>query len=150
MLDEVFGQLKSRLEDELRKIVDKGDISARELENATKAVCLLEKLESSEKMSGGYSENSYRSHDNSSYRRGRNQNNGQYMSRGYHDYSGARTGYYDEGNSGRRYNDGGSYGEYSGHSTKDRMIAKLEQMMDEETGEYERGIIQKWLNRLEG
>ena len=43
----------------------------------------------------------------------------------------------------RRY-----YNGYSGHSIQDRMIDKLERMMDEAQTEHERQTVQTWINRL--
>ena len=39
-------------------------------------------------------------------------------------------------------------GGYSGHSIKDRMIARLEPMYDEATSEYERQLIKNTINRI--
>ena len=38
---------------------------------------------------------------------------------------------------------------YSGHSIKDRMIAKLEGMYDEAKTDHERQVIDQWIGRLE-
>ena len=65
---------------------------------------------------------SYDSEEGYSNRRGRNPVNGRYMSmtRGY-----------------------------SGHSIKDRMVSKLEAMMDEARSDYEREAIEEWIRKLE-
>lgn len=57
------------------------------------------------------------------------------------------TGRYMSGNNTRSYGmpDPG----YSGHSIKDRMVAKLEEMYDEAKTEHERQIVDEWINRLE-
>lgn len=146
-MEKVMTDLKHLLEDELRKIVEKNDISPVELENATKAVCLMQKVQeleewpSDDEMNGYYSRRSYNSYGYDpysmrSYRRGRDMNTGRYMSRA-------------DGRMPHRdhmvdVDDG-----YSGHSIKDRMIANLEAMMDEAGGEYERKTIGEWINRLE-
>ena len=86
-----------------------------------------------------YSENSYR--------RGRSRTTGRYMSRDnsndYYDNSGRN--YRDSGNSSRRYNDSSGY---SGHSLKDRMIAKLEEMLDDTQSRHEEQFINQWIDRL--
>ena len=84
----------------------------------------------------GYSSMSY--DERSSKRRGRNSMNGQYMSRRNVE------SYNDSGYSNRNYDRG-----KSGHSIKDRMIDRLERMMDEAGSDYERGEIGKWIERLE-
>lgn len=38
---------------------------------------------------------------------------------------------------------------YSGHSIKDRMVSKLEAMMDEARSDYEREAIEEWIRKLE-
>lgn len=132
--------LKSTLEDALRSIAEKKNVSPMDIETATKALCALEQIKVMEG-GDGYSENSYRrrrSHDGSyrSYEGGSN------------DSMNSREGSY------RRYHDGsyrGSYDEgYSGHSIKDRMVAKLEDMYDQAKSEHERQIVDEWIKRLEG
>ncbi|WP_028130291.1 hypothetical protein [Selenomonas sp. AE3005] len=135
--------LKSTLEDALRSIAEKKNISPSDIETATKALCALEQIKVME--GGGYSERSYRrmrSHDGS-----------------YRSHDGSYDGNYDGGmNSRDRYfnpsHDGsrdGSYdGGYSGHSIKDRMVAQLENMYDQAKSEHERQIVDEWIKRLEG
>lgn len=38
---------------------------------------------------------------------------------------------------------------YSGHSIKDRMVARLEDMMDEAKTDHERQTVSEWINRLQ-
>lgn len=45
--------------------------------------------------------------------------------------------------------EGGMRGGYSGHSIKDRMISKLEHMMDETDSEYEKNEIANYIRTLE-
>ena len=135
--------LKSTLEDALRSIAEKKNISPMDIETATKALCALEQIKVMEG-GDGYSENSYRrrrSHDGSRSFEG-----------GSNDGMNSRDGSY------RRSHDGsyrGSYGEsydegYSGHSIKDRMVAKQEDMYDQAKSEHERQIVDEWIKRLEG
>lgn len=123
----VLNSLKESVESELRKIIKKDDMTPAELDSATKAVCLLEKIkmmESDEYMDE--SGRSYGPYHDTPYRRGR------YMSRDPH--------------MPRYYDDNG----YSGHSIKDRMVARLEEMMGEAKSEYERKTVEDWINRLSG
>ena len=118
------------IEDVIKDITSKKDINPAQLEHLSKAVCIIDKLKSMQQQENEYSENSYR--------RGRSRTTGRYMSR---DNS---NNYYD-GNSSRRYNDSSGY---SGHSMKDRMIAKLEEMFDEAQSKHEEQFIQDWIDRL--
>ena len=52
---------------------------------------------------------------------------------------------YNSGHSTRYY---GTHHGYSGHSITDRMIDRLESMMDETQSDYERQTIRDWINRL--
>ena len=118
------------IEDVIKDITSKKDISPAQLEHLSKSVCIIEKLKSMQQQESEFSENSYR--------RGRSRATGRYMSR---DNS---NNYYD-GNSSRRYNDANGY---SGHSIRDRAIAKLEEMFDEAQSRHEEQFIQDWIDRL--
>lgn len=142
MEDKVLMELQELLMKEIKKITDKKDINPTELEMAKKAVCTIKEAEELMGMldMGEYSNSrgmSNRNYDvrlgrmNGSYRRGRDADTGRYVSRrGVYDYS---------------MTDGG----YSGHSIKDRMIAKLEGMYDEASSDHERQVIDQWISRLE-
>ena len=56
------------------------------------------------------------------------------------------------GGSSRGYARYNSYNNYnrgmSGHSIKDRMIDKLESMIDEAQSDYERKTVMEWIERL--
>lgn len=135
--------LKSTLEDALRSIAEKKNVSPMDIETATKALCALEQIKTMEG-GGGQSESSYRrrrSHDGSyrSYEGGSNDSmsrEGSYRRSRDGSYEGSYDGSYDEG--------------YSGHSIKDRMVAKLEGMYDQAKSEHERQIVDEWIKRLEG
>ena len=118
------------IEDVIKDITSKKDISPAQLEHLSKSVCIIEKLKSMQQQESEFSENSYR--------HGRSRTTGRYMSR---DNS---NNYYD-GNSSRRYNDANGY---SGHSIRDRAIAKLEEMFDEAQSRHEEQFIQDWIDRL--
>ena len=135
--------LKFAMEDALRSIAEKKNISPSDIETATKAMCALEQI----KMMEGGSE--------SSYRRGRRSYDGSYDG----SYEGSHLGYEGTSNDGsmisrtgshRRSHDGSYEQGYSGHSIKDRMVAKLEEMYDQAKTEHERQIVDEWINRLDG
>lgn len=111
---EVLRQLEDLVESELKKLVKKEALTVVEIEAATKAVCLIEKIQ---KIQNGAEYN-----EGHSERRGRNPGNGRFMS--------MRRG-------------------YSGHSIKDRMVDRLESMMDEAHSDYEREAISEWIRKLE-
>ena len=130
--EKILEQLASNTEDALRKIVRKGDdISATELDNAMKVVCLMQAIKN-------YTESG---ESGASYRRGRSAVTGRFTSRD----SGNSSHYGD--NSGRSY-DGGS-GRYSGHSVKDRMVDAMERMMDDAGSDYERQQVQKVIHMIQ-
>lgn len=122
-MDETLEKLTMLVQKELDKIVAKGDITPIELDNATKAVCLIEKLKMLEGEDLG---SSYNGMYMGSYRRGRSNTNSSY---GNYDYS------MDHG--------------YSGHSVRDRMISHLEStMMDNAQSESERRTIESLISQL--
>ena len=165
-MEKTLEHLKETLEDEIKKVIKKGDITPSEMESIQSAVCTIEMIKKIE--NGNYSEGmmngesygwntrdmsynhmpSYDSygpdsygeysgryqHDGNSYRRGCSPVTGRYISRGMDDYSGRNRSYYD--------------GYNSGHSIKDRMVARLESMMDEAQTEHERQTVSEWINRL--
>ena len=129
-LNEILQNAREAVEDVIKDITSKKDVSPARLEVLMKSLCALDTINSMKQKDKEYSENSYR--------RGRSRTTGRYMSR---DNS---NNYYD-GNSSRRYNDSSGY---SGHSMKDRMIAKLEEMFDEVNSPHEEKFIQDWIDRL--
>lgn len=120
-MEKLYSDLKEMVEEEIRRIVKKNDITPTELENLTKAVCLVEKVKMLD--GGGYSQMSYGDEG---------------MSNGYHNRA-----YHGNSEMYTRYDRG-----YSGHSIKDRMIAKLESMYDEAKSDHERQTVDEWINRL--
>lgn len=138
--------LEKDLKEELQKVNSAGTIDPNEVKTITDAVKLMVKLKEYEAWCDG--EMNGRSYGDYSYRRGRNPMNGQYVSRG-HDYGRmSYNGPYESpmwGNGSRASYDMG----YSGHSINDRMIARLEQMMDEADSDFERQKIQEAIGRME-
>lgn len=118
MDSKVLEKLEETVLDEIQKVTKKSDLTPAELDSMTKAVCLLEKI--SEIKSNEEFGDSYTSGSR------------------YHSMRPSsmmpRRRIYDSGR--------------SGHSIKDRMIAKLEEMYDEANSEHERSIVDEWINRL--
>lgn len=135
--------LKSLLKKEINKVTAKGDLTPVELENMTKALCLLEQIEDYEEYKDG--ESSYRM-SRTSHRRGRSPSTGRYVSMDYYDMP--EEPYSHRTNRMRPMRDFYEKG-YSGHSIHDRMVAKLEEMYDEAKTDHERQIVDKWIERLE-
>lgn len=124
--------LESVLDKEIRTVTQKGTITPQELENMTKAVCLIEKIKE--------------------YREFMPAQDGEYSNRG--SYAMPYSRIYDNGSYRRMY-DNGSYDRgyyddhrYSRHSIKDRMISKLESMYDEAKTDHERQIVDEWIRRI--
>jgi hypothetical protein len=172
-MNKTLENLKETLEDEIKAIIKKGDMTPSELESVQKAVCTIDMIEKMERgghsegmMMDGYSNRhmpyrhmpSYGSYNDRSYGDEYGDHSGR---RYYHDSYG-----YDESYHGDSYRRGrspvtGRYisrGEdhmsyrdgYSGHSIKDRMVAQLENMYDQAKSEHERQIVDEWIKRLEG
>lgn len=158
----VYYDIEDMLEDELKRLGKKEDISPSDLENMYKIVDILKDITTIEAMrkseEEGYSRdssyNSYDSYDNysnysnNSYgRRGRDgDGDGRYSENSYRrgrDSMGRYTSR-DRGS----YRNGGSSNDYSGH-TKEQMVKKLEKMMRETDDEQERDNIIRAIEQLE-
>ena len=117
--------LEKELTAELTKVKEAGKFAPGQTETLKKAVELMEKfkdLEMSETNPYEYSER------RNSFRQMRNPMNGQYMG-GPNSYG---------------------YGmNRSGHSTKDRMISRLEDMMGDAKNDYESGMIMDAINYVQ-
>lgn len=109
--------LEKDLKKEMTRITTAGTINPTDVNTITNAVCLMLKLKE-------YEEWMEKDAMGESYRR--NPTNGQYMTSHYNSYGYPNTAY--------EYR-------YSGHSTKDRMISRLEDMMGEAKNEYEARMI---------
>ena len=133
-LNQTLQMAVDTIEDVIKDITSKKDITPAQLEHLSKAVCIIDKLKSLQQQETEYSENSYR--------RGRSRTTGRFMSR---DYDNSNRNYRDNVNSSRRYNDASGY---SGHSIRDRAIAKLEEMFDDAKSQHEEQFIQDWIDRL--
>lgn len=136
MNHELVEKLDKMVEKELAKMVEKNDLTSNDVENVTKAVCLLHKLrhETEDEMmmdneEGMYSQMRYYpmsfnfSRNGNSYERGRSSTTGRYMSR----------------------NNGYSSNGYS-QSGNDELISQLEMMRNRAGNEQERRMIDQWIN----
>ena len=161
-MDKTLEHLKETLEDEIKKIVKKGDITSQELDNVKDAVCVIDMIDNmrmggnSEGDSYGYSSRNmayrYPSYAYDDYAHGSYGDNYNYRS---HDRGSYHNDYYhgDSYRRGRspvtgRYISRGHEDGYSGHSIMDRMIASLESMYDEAKTDHERQTVSEWINRL--
>lgn len=124
--------------DVLEKLSKRDVTSAEEISLIEKAIDVVSKIDCMQNKPHGYSEKMFHmptiSYDQgSSYARGRDSRTGRYVSR-------------DDGYEVNRSHPGEGY---SGHSLKDRAIAKIEGMIDEFPGEYERDVLMRIIRQIE-
>lgn len=182
----VLDDIKELLEDELKKIAKKGDISPTELENVYKAVktinyaTIIDAMEDEKERgySRDYSRGMGAQAHNGGYSQNYSQNSYRMPDMSYGSYDGSNDGasnrgmsneYSRDGRAGRdgdsdgRYSETGSYGRgrdamgrytsrdgYSRHTEKEKMIEKLEGMMNTVSNEKERQAIMQCIDKLEG
>lgn len=131
-------KMKEMLEENIKAICKKGDISDVDLPKVKEAYSSLDHIdnlmrkERQDKM--GYSEGVM---NYSGYNSNRSPVTGNYISHGSHMMHGSNRIYYDNPNN------------YSGHSIKDRLIACIEPMYDTAHSEYERQFIANTINRIQ-
>ncbi len=132
-------KLYDLLDKQVEKIVAKNDITPNELESMYKSICVMEKID---KMIYGDSGNS----ETASYGHSYDYSYGM----PYDDY-GMNSGYRGRSPMTGRFvsRDGRSNRGMSGHSIKDRIISRLEHMMDETNSEYEKEEISKYIRTFE-
>lgn len=136
-------ELNELIEKELKKMVQKGDLTPNELESAEKAVCLMEKiirLKEDSYSENGMDGNSRGYYMDGSYERGRSPYTDRYVSRD------GRYSMYDPYNSGNYYDQ--SNRGYSGHSISDRAVDCLERMMDDAGSDYEREKLKRFISQI--
>lgn len=127
----ILEDLSYELEDMIKPIVKKGDITPTELDNVYKAAKTMYYIETIGAMKEYGNSNDY------SYRRS-------YDGMSYRDRS------YDDGYSERRGRDArGRYTSREGYSGNDEMMSKLERMMNEAGSETERQTIRECMRKLE-
>ena len=134
----VLEDIKALLEKELDKINKKGDISASDLEMATKVMCLLEKICIVEDMMDGGEDYSERYYGMPSYRSSYDDG----MSYGH--YNGYRNDYNGRG----RMTSYGDRNGYSGHSASEMAVQKLEEALQNARSEKERKSIIRAIDEL--
>lgn len=132
LLDE-FERTEELMLKELRKINAKGDLTPQEVCNIKEMAEAVYRMLIVENMAdGGNDYSEYYSDDDGmrSMRRGRDMRTGRYISRrGMRSYEGDRM--------------------MSGHSLHDRMIAALEDTMDQAKSDYDRQQIKEWIHKIQ-
>lgn len=150
-------ELKKKAESDLEKIASKGELTASDWDAAKRGLEVLEKITKI------CAYNDYSDEDEWSGRRGHmSYSYGPYynMPQPWENSMNGANGYYGNNSSSQGnsygysgYRGGVSYGNdaygYSGHSIKDRMIARLEGMMNEAGSDYEKKQISDWISRIE-
>lgn len=138
--------LEKDLRKEVKKITDAGTIAPTDVKTVSDAIGLMLKAKEYESWleEDSYSTSSHGMHTPyypNSYGPARSSVTGRYMSRGMEPY------YADDRypSHGRINYDMG----YSGHSTKDRMVARLEDMMGEAKNEYEMNMIRNAISQIQ-
>lgn len=136
-MEKVYEKLRDISESELKKIAKKDDLSPAEFEAAAKAVCMLKDLKKIEDMDSKRMMGDDYSHGYGHYEH-------PYRRYGIVSYAdGNRT----RDRMGRYSNSDGRM--YSHHSIKDRMIDRLESMMDEASTDYERQKVGEFIRQIE-
>ena len=126
---------KEVIKDELKKLIKKGELTPAEMDTVFKAVDSIKDIceMCHEDPDGNYSMGAHMYDPNWEYSgTARSPVTGRYISSGM-----------PHGNMRVSYGDN-----YSGHSIKDRMVARLEPMFDEAKSDYERQLIQNTINRI--
>lgn len=170
-LNKHYDELKQILDEQICKILKKGDITPQELDSLYKASAIMLDMETEKAMKeseeGGYSQRmSYMNGQSNHYpwfmyqdRGMSNRGNSYSMNMNTYDnaYDGAYDGAYDasqennySGRRGRSSRTGRYVSRDSGYSRdKERMIEKLEEMMDEVATDKERRALQQCVDKLE-
>lgn len=152
--------LKEILEDEVKNMTKKGDITPQELENAYKITDILKDIETIKAMKEAGQNGEYsRAYD---YARDGGSYDGGYSQRMYYDdnsmgnsmnYSQARRGR--DGDGDGRYSEDGSYRtgrsyEYARHSEKEKMINQLNNMMmNAQLSDKEKETVRQCIKQLD-
>jgi len=138
--------LEKDLRSEIKKITTAGTITPTDVKTVSDAICLMLKAKEYETWleEDEYSTSSHGMHTAyhpNSFGPARSVTTGRYVSRGMEPY------YADDRypSYGRSHYDMG----YSGHSTKDRMVARLEDMMGEAKNDYERNMIMNAISQIQ-
>lgn len=137
--------LEKDLANEMDSVITAGTINPTQVKTITDAVCLMLKtLEYGEWLQDGEDDMG------ASYRRGRSPMTGRYVSRRMGDsYVMDRMPMHEGSYGTRAYNMDMYDLDYSGHSIKDRMVAKLETMVDMAKTDYERQEVMNAIHKIE-
>lgn len=173
-LSKHYDELKQLLEDQICKILKKGDITPQELDSLYKASAIMLDMETEKAMKGSEIKEEYEMSHRGSYNMGGQSNHYPWFM--YHDndmshrgnsytmpidqmttynhaYDGAYAGAYDASQeneySGRRGRSMRTGRYVSRDSEKERMIGKLEDMMENAPTEKERRVLQQCVDKLE-
>ena len=134
-LKKTLEHTKEVIKDELKKLIKKGELTPAEMDTVFKAVDSIKDIceMCHEDPDGNYSMGAHMYDPNWEYSgTARSPVTGRYISGGM-----------PHGNMRVSYGDN-----YSGHSIKDRMVARLEPMYDEAKSDYERQLITNTINRI--
>lgn len=135
-MHEIFENLREKGKRDLKKLIEKSDLSPAEWTNAKtvlSALCKMDELEKNSEYGESYGM-SYDSNSNDiSSRRGRSARTGRYISMD-------RSPYYDSYSMDRGM---------SGHSITDRMVDQIERMYDMAKTDHERRELEKWITRIQ-
>ena len=173
-LSKHYDQLKDLLDDQICKILKKGDITPQELDSLYKASAIMLDMETEKAMKESETKEEYEMSHRGSYNMGGQSNHYPWFM--YHDndmshrgnsytmpmdhmttynhaYDGAYAGAYDASQeneySGRRGRSLRTGRYVSRDSEKERMIGKLEDMMKNAPSEKERRVLQQCVDKLE-
>lgn len=174
-LSKHYEQLKDLLDDQICKILKKGDITPQELDSLYKASAIMLDMETEQAMKGSEKNDEYEMSHRGSYGMNgqsnhypwfmRHDNDMSYRGNSYrmpmshsmdtynHAYDGAYAGAYDasqENEYSERRGRSARTGRYvSRDSEKERMLNKLEDMMEDATTEKQRRALQQCIDKLE-
>ena len=169
-MEKHYRELKDLLDDQIKKIVKKGDISPQELDNLYKASAIVLDIETRNAMHKAEDEMEEGYSNRGSYGSYNTGNSGHYPYHIFYDgtygrsYDGRRgmdgdgDGRYNEGMSRNSYDDGsynrnGSYRNYmrrnSRDEVKDHMVEQLEEMMAEAPDEHTKKAIMRCIDKLD-
>ena len=125
-MHKILNPMKENIKQQLEPLAVKKDLTAQELDNIKDALCILSMIEDALDREADYSRMRDIYGDGNSYRRGRDAQTGQYVSRADHPYMSSMRTY--------------SYGmnSYGNHGTKQDVMNSLEQAMQNAQTENER------------
>lgn len=133
----ILNPLKENIKEQLKPLATKKDLSAQELDNIKDALCILSMVEDALDREADYSRMRDIYGEGNSYRRGRDAQTGQYVSRADQPHMPPMRTY--------AY---GMNGGYSNHGTKQDVLNSMEQAMQNATTENERMMYAGMIDNL--